>query len=89
MADIDKISLTDIFNEPDISKKINALAVIAYDNRLTLISHTAALIKLEEQCTRGYNKREKSINWGSAIGAAIATGVAVYAAIAASLSAAH
>ncbi len=83
----DKIRLTPILDEPDLAKKINALAVIAYDNRAILISHTTALIRLEGQCTQGYNKRERSINWGSAIGAAIATGVAIYAAIAAALSA--
>ena len=73
MADREKeIDLAAILNEKDLGSKINMLAVIADHNRLTLIGHTAALVKLEIECQRGYNRREKAINWGSAIGAILA-----------------
>ena len=75
-----ELKLQELLDETDTNKKFNALISIAYDNRIILHGHTAALIKLEE-CTNAYGKKDRAINYGSAVGAAIATVLAAWAAI--------
>ena len=75
-----EIKLQELLDETDTNKKFNALISIAYDNRIILHGHTAALIKLEE-CSNAYGRRDKAINYGSAVGACVATLLALWAAI--------